>query len=165
MIEQLFTRVASRVAAWSGSSAAFGIAVTIVIVWAALGPFVGYSEIWQLAINTGTTIITFLMVFIIQNSQNRDTAALQVKIDALIIATKGASNALVDLEKASPDEIEELHKHYCAIAERATKLGYDFSSSDPLARRDPRPGRGIRKNRPDRQGAKRGGGSRRAKTA
>jgi low affinity Fe/Cu permease len=133
-IERYFTVMASRIASWSGSPAAFGVALFAVAAWAILGPVVHYSELWQLAINTGTTIITFLMVFIIQNSQNRDTRALQIKIDELILATKGASNSLIDLENSSAAELEELHKRYCEIAARAKALGYDFDVESPLAK-------------------------------
>ena len=103
------------------------------IVWAALGPLVGYSEVWQLAVNTGTTIVTFLMVFIIQNSQNRDTRALQIKMDELIRATSGASNSLLDLETLSASEIAELHDRYCRIAARAKELGIEFDQGTPPA--------------------------------
>lgn len=130
-IERVFTRMADRVAAWTGGPSAFALALGAMIVWAILGPIVGFTELWQLAVNTGTTIITFLMVFIIQNSQNRDTRALQVKLDELIRATHGANNALLDLENMSASEIEALHRQYCAIARRAKALGYDFDEESP----------------------------------
>jgi low affinity Fe/Cu permease len=130
-VDRAFTKVANVIAAWAGSPEGFALALLSMVVWAALGPVVGYSEIWQLSVNTGTTIVTFLMVFIIQNSQNRDTRAIQIKIDELIRATRGASNSLLDLEILSSSEIEELHKRYCAIAERAKALGYDFDTGSP----------------------------------
>ena len=84
MFERFFSQAANKVSDWAGSPGGFSLALGAMIVWAALGPLVGYSEVWQLAVNTGTTIVTFLMVFIIQNSQNRDTRALQIKMDELI---------------------------------------------------------------------------------
>ena len=101
----------------SGSSAAFLIATTFIIVWAATGPAFGYSDTWQLVINTATTIITFLMVFLIQNTQNRDTMALQVKLAELIIAMKGAENRFAAVEDLSDEELEQLHKDLAARAQ------------------------------------------------
>jgi low affinity Fe/Cu permease len=100
-----FARWAANV---SGSSFTFGLAVVIVIAWAATGPLFGYSDTWQLVINTGTTIVTFLMVFLIQSTQNKDTQALQIKLDELIRATKGARNLLIDLEQLDDEQIELL---------------------------------------------------------
>jgi low affinity Fe/Cu permease len=111
-----FSAIVSRIA---GGPVLFLAAFALVLVWAAFGPVTGYSEAWMLVINTATTIITFLMVFIIQSSQNRDTAALQVKIDELIRATEGASNRLIDLEQLYPSEIAALRLHYLHIAEKA----------------------------------------------
>jgi low affinity Fe/Cu permease len=118
-----FTRFAAATAHLAGQPAAFAIACLFIIVWAASGPFMGFSERWQLVVNTGTTIITFLMVFIIQNTQNRDSAAVQVKLDELIRATKGARNALLDLEELSEEQIEEMRAHYEHLARRARKRG------------------------------------------
>jgi low affinity Fe/Cu permease len=95
------------------------IAVSIVVVWAIMGPMFGFSDTWQLVINTGTTIITFLMVFLIQNTQNRDSEALQVKLDELIRATHGAQNALLDLEELEEEELDRIKAGYEKIAERA----------------------------------------------
>jgi low affinity Fe/Cu permease len=101
-----FSKFANATARLTGRPSAFIIATLTVIVWAATGPIFHYSDTWQLVINTGTTIITFLMVFLIQNTQNRDTMALQVKLDELIRATEGARNDLMGVEERSEEEIE-----------------------------------------------------------
>jgi low affinity Fe/Cu permease len=129
MIDRLFSSCATLVSGWAGSPWGFMAAFAVVIVWALLGPVLDFSSAWQLAINTGTTIVTFLMVFIIQSSQNRDTRALQVKLDELIRATEGADNRLLDLETLSASEIAVLHKRYNAIAIRAKELGIEFAAS------------------------------------
>lgn len=108
MIDHLFTRIASAVARAAGQPLAFVIALLIIIVWGTSGPLFGYSDTWQLVINTGTTIVTFLMVFVIQNSQNRDSAALQAKLDELIRAVDGARNGFVGIEHLTDHEIERL---------------------------------------------------------
>ena len=117
----LFCRIANEASRVLGSAAAFGFAVGIVILWAATGPLFGYSDTWQLVINTGTTIVTFLMVFLIQNTQNRDSAAIQLKLDEMIRATRGAHNALMDLEKLSAKDLEEIRLLYEKLAEMARK--------------------------------------------
>jgi low affinity Fe/Cu permease len=113
----------SRFAKWTchitGSPAAFGLAMTTILVWITTGPFFGFSDTWQLVINTGTTIITFLMVFLIQNTQNRDSQAIQVKLDELIRCTKGAHTALLDLEELEENELGRIRDDYEALAERA----------------------------------------------
>jgi low affinity Fe/Cu permease len=101
---------------WAGSSAAFGIAVGVVLAWAVTGPIFGFSNTWQLVINTGTTIVTFLMVFLIQRAQNKDSKAIQLKLNELVAAMKGASNNLVDVEALTEAEIETLHRHYRELA-------------------------------------------------
>jgi low affinity Fe/Cu permease len=112
-----------RFAKWTshvcGTPAAFGIAFGIIIVWAVSGPVFGFSNTWQLVINTCTTIVTFLMVFLIQNTQNRDAQAMQVKLDELIRCTSGAHVALLDLEELEEHELEEIRRDYEALAERA----------------------------------------------
>jgi low affinity Fe/Cu permease len=103
----------------AGKPGTFFVAVLTIVVWAVSGPLFGFSDTWQLVINTGTTIITFLMVFLIQNTQNRDSEAMQVKLDELIHVTKGAQNALLDLEELEDDELDRIRDGYEKIAERA----------------------------------------------
>lgn len=115
----IFTCIAQKIATWAGHPATFICAATAVIVWAACGPLFGYSDTWQLVINTSTTIITFLMVFLIQNTQNRDTHALQMKLDELIRTQKGANIELLDLEELEEHELDKLHRKYEKMAEDA----------------------------------------------
>ncbi len=126
MLAKAFSHFASAASRWAGSPVAFATAGLVVIIWAFAGPLFGFSDVWQLTINTGTTIVTFLMVFLIQNSQNRDTKALQIKMDELIRATKGASNALIDLENMTEAEIDQLHERYSHLAAHAKELGVDL---------------------------------------
>lgn len=114
-----FTRFARFAAHATGQPAAFLLAASVIIVWGITGPLFGFSDTWQLVINTGTTIITFLMVFLIQNTQNRDTGALQIKLDELIRAVKGAHNALLDLEELEDKDIERVRKVYTRLAKEA----------------------------------------------
>lgn len=107
-MDRLFTLVASRTAFAAGQPAAFIIAVTVITAWAITGPLFGWSDTWQLVVNTGTTIATFLMVFLIQNSQNRDAAAMQAKLDELIRAMKDARNEFVGIEHLADHEIEAI---------------------------------------------------------
>lgn len=116
--QHLFSSFAGTVAEWCGRPVAFVAAVAIVVVWAISGPFFDYSETWQLVINTGTTIITFLMVFILQNSQNRDSRALQAKLDELIL-TSQAENQFVGVEKLDEQELRKISE---ALAERAKQV-------------------------------------------
>ena len=104
-VSRFFDHFAAQVTKWAGSPIAFGIALIAVIVWAISGPAFGYSETWQLVINTGTTIITFLMVFLIQQSQNKDSEALHLKLDELLIAVSGADERLVDAERLDEDKL------------------------------------------------------------
>ena len=110
-----FTRFAKKTAQLSGRPGAFGLAALTIIVWLVTGPIFGYSDTWQLIINTGTTIITFLMVFLIQNTQNRDGRAMQLKLDELIHATKRARDELVDLEDLSDEALDRLQREFEAI--------------------------------------------------
>jgi low affinity Fe/Cu permease len=116
---RLFSRFAKWAARFCGHPGVFLVAVAIVLIWAVTGPIFHYSDTWQLVINTGTTIITFLMVFLIQNTQNRDTEAVHLKLDELIRATKGAQNSLMDMEEAEEDELDQIHQHYQALADDA----------------------------------------------
>jgi low affinity Fe/Cu permease len=111
-----FARWASR---FSARPLTFATAFAVVVVWLVTGPIFGFSNSWQLVINTGTTIVTFLMVFLIQNTQNRDTEALQLKLDELIRATQGAHNALLDLEELDEKTLGDFRRRYEALAERA----------------------------------------------
>ena len=113
-----FSNFARGMATASGKPATFAIALFIVIIWVATGPIFGYSDTWQLVINTGTTIVTFLMVFLIQNTQNRDTQALQLKLDELIRVTKGASNRMINLEEMDEDHLERLRQIYERLANK-----------------------------------------------
>jgi low affinity Fe/Cu permease len=115
----VFTRFARWTAQKAGEPFAFIAGVIIILVWAGLGPVCGFGDTWQLVINTGTTIITFLMVFVIQNTQNRDTAAMHIKIDELIRASAKADNALLDLEELEEAELESLRSDYERLAEQA----------------------------------------------
>jgi low affinity Fe/Cu permease len=116
-----FTRFAKWTARATGQPAAFAIAVTVIFVWAISGPVFAFSDTWQLVINTGTTIVTFLMVFLIQNTQNRDSEAIQVKLDEIIRAIEGADNALLDLEELDEKELDVIRQHYEVMAEEARK--------------------------------------------
>ena len=111
-----FARWTSRAA---GNPLTFLGAVLVIVVWALSGPLFGFSDTWQLVINTGTTIVTFLMVFLIQNTQNRDSAAVQLKLDDLIRAVAGAHNALLDLEELTENELERMHVRYEALARQS----------------------------------------------
>ena len=116
-----FRRFANAVARLAGRPITFAVAAGMMVVWAAMGPFVGFSDVWQLTVNTGTTIITFLMVFVIQNTQNRDGMAVQIKLDELIRATRSAHNALLDLEELSEEELIAFRQRYMELAERARR--------------------------------------------
>ena len=107
-MDRLFTAFAGRIAAFAGKPAAFVAALALVVVWAVTGPIFGFSETWQLVINTGTTIVTFLMVFLVQNSQNRDSAAIQAKLDELIRAIETARAEFIGIEHMTDAEIEEI---------------------------------------------------------
>jgi low affinity Fe/Cu permease len=115
---ELFSRFARRVSVLTGSPAAFLLAVLVILVWVITGPLAGFSNTWQLIINTGTTIVTFLMVFLIQNSQNRESQATQLKLDELIRALTQANNGVIDIENASEEELARLHDRFQRLHER-----------------------------------------------
>ena len=117
----MFDRFSSKVTRATGSPSAFLIAFAFIIVWAVTGPLFNFSDTWQLVINTSTTIITFLMVFIIQQSQNKDTMAIQLKLNELIAASGGASNRLIDIEDLTDEELQTLKKFYVKLARLAEK--------------------------------------------
>jgi low affinity Fe/Cu permease len=126
-----FTRFAKKTAQLAGRPAAFGLALGTIVAWLVSGPLFGFSDTWQLIINTGTTIVTFLMVFLIQNTQNRDTAAIQIKLDELIRVTRG-HNALMDLEELDEKELELFREKYERMAAKARermKRGDDDTGS------------------------------------
>jgi low affinity Fe/Cu permease len=123
-------RLSTRVTKWTGGSTAFGLACVTILVWLVTGPIFDYSNTWQLVINTGTTIVTFLMVFLIQRSQNKDSLAFQLKLNELVAAVQGASNRLIDIEDLTEDELAVLHRHYrqlAAIAKRDSTLTQSHS--------------------------------------
>jgi low affinity Fe/Cu permease len=107
-----FARIAGRVAAWTGSSWAFCMALLVVVVWAVTGPLFQFSDTWQLVINTGTTVVTFLVVFLIQNTQNRDARAIHLKLDEIIKAMDQAQNEMIDIEHLSDEELQKLANKY-----------------------------------------------------
>lgn len=121
MKNQIFERFANTATRFTGSSAAIMAATIIVVIWAISGPFFGYSETWQLIINTGTTIITFLMVFLIQKAQNKDSKAIQLKLNELIASHKNASNRMIDIEEITEKELDDLHLFYRKLAELAAR--------------------------------------------
>ena len=116
-----FNRSAKLTARASGHATAFFVAVLIILIWATTGPLFHFSETWQLVINTGTTIVTFLMVFLIQNTQNRDSEAVQLKLDELIRAMEGAHNALLDIEELTEQELDQIRDRYEQLARQARK--------------------------------------------
>lgn len=131
----IFNRIASWVTQKTGSPAAFIMAASLILIWLVSGPFFGFSDTWQLVINTSTTIITFLMVFIIQQSQNKDTAAIQLKLNELIACNEKASNRLVDIEDLTEDELKVLKDFYIRLSEKAKKEK-DLHSSHSLDEAD-----------------------------
>ena len=110
-----------RATEWAGSSLAFGVALSIIVVWVVTGPLFGFSDTWQLVINTGTTVVTFLMVFLIQRAQNKESKIVQLKLSEIVAALQGASNRLIDVEGLSEQELEVLHRHYQALAKLAAR--------------------------------------------
>jgi low affinity Fe/Cu permease len=128
----LFGKMSNKVTKATGSPIAFITALTIVFIWAVTGPLFGYSDTWQLVINTGTTIVTFLMVFIIQQSQNKDTVAIQLKLNELIACSEKASNRLIDIEDLTEEELDKIKKFYIKLADLAEREK-DVNSSHSLS--------------------------------
>ena len=118
-ISMAFTRFAQSAARFTGRPPCFAIAAAMIVVWAMTGPIFKFNNTWQLVINTGTTIVTFLMVFLIQNTQNRDTEALQIKLDELIRATQSANNTLLALEELDDEAVEKQRRHFADLARAA----------------------------------------------
>lgn len=116
---KIFTTFSKAASRWTGHPLAFLVAFAVIVIWGVTGPLFGFSDTWQLVINTSTTIITFLMVFLIQNTQNRDTAALQVKLDELIYVMDKANNCLLDLEELEEGELEQIRGTYEKVAKQA----------------------------------------------
>jgi low affinity Fe/Cu permease len=126
--ERMLETTARKVTAWTGSTSAFALSVSVVLIWILSGPLFHYSDTWQLVINTGTTIVTFLMVFLIQRSQNKDSLALHLKLNEIVAAMKGASNRLIDVEAMSEADLRALHAHYETLA-RMAKRDLDLQCS------------------------------------
>lgn len=120
-MNEQFRKFAQKISTICGSPYAFGFSVLVILVWAFLGPVFKYTDTWQLVINTGTTIITFLMVFLIQNTQNRDARATHLKIDELIHANKHARNQLIDLEQLTDEALDKLHAELCVLHDVTTE--------------------------------------------
>jgi low affinity Fe/Cu permease len=121
-MKDLFRTIAARISAWTGTATVFLGAVFVIAIWGITGPAFHYSDTWQLVINTGTTIITFLMVFLIQNTQNRDGKAVQIKLDELIRATKGARNSYVGLEDLSDEDLDELDREFKSLTQSPSTI-------------------------------------------
>ena len=117
----VFERFANKITSFTGTSTAFTFAFSIIILWAISGPLFDFSETWQLVVNTGTTIITFLMVFLIQKTQNKDSKAIQLKLNELIAASEKASNRMVDIEDLTEEELDNLHRYYEKLSDLAKK--------------------------------------------
>ena len=124
-----FTRVSKATAHVTGQPVTFATALLLIVVWAITGPLFHWSDTWQLVVNTGTTVVTFLMVFLIQSTQNRDAEAVQIKLDELLRVTAGAHNVLLDLEEMEESDLEKLHDAYYRLAEEARR-GRDAGRSD-----------------------------------
>ena len=144
--EDVLETAARKVTTWTGSTSAFALSVSIVFVWLLSGPLFHYSDTWQLVINTGTTVVTFLMVFLIQRSQNKDSLALHLKLNEIVAAMKGASNRLIDVEALSERELRTLHDHYQTLAIMA-KRDIDLLCSHSVEEAENRHRRKIRQEK------------------
>ncbi len=128
-MQKMFTKFARWASHWTGQPIAFLLAAGVILSWILSGPIFGFSDTWQLVINTGTTIVTFLMVFLIQNTQNRDTKALQLKLDELIFVMAKANNSLLDLEEMDEKELDKVRDRYERMAAKARKGGMTYDSA------------------------------------
>jgi len=143
-VGQRLERWSRLVTAWTGSSWAFGVAVMVILAWLVTGPIFQFSDTWQLVINTGTTVVTFLMVFLIQRAQNKDSLAIQLKLNELVAAVGGASNRLIDVEDLTEAELRRLHVFYRRLAEMAKRdldLGRSHSVEEAEVRHRAKHGR------------------------
>ena len=134
-------RLSRAVTAWVGTSWAFAVALAVIVAWALTGPIFHFSDTWQLIINTGTTIVTFLMVFLIQRSQNKDALAIHLKLNEIVAALQGASNRLVNVEDLTEAEVRLLHRHYArlvALARESADLTESHSIEEAAARHAPK---------------------------
>jgi low affinity Fe/Cu permease len=148
--EPALERLSRLATDWSGSSAAFALAALSIVVWLVTGPLFGFSDTWQLVINTGTTIVTFLMVFLIQRSQNKDSQAIHLKLNELVAAVTGASNRLINVEGLTEEEIKALHDHYGRLVDLAkadSRLTQSHSVEEAALRHSLKKGGGTRGGR------------------
>ncbi len=148
-------RLARQATVRAGSSWAFGLALAVVLVWLVTGPFFGFSDTWQLVINTGTTIMTFLMVFLIQRAQNKDSLSIQLKLNEIVAALEGASNHLINVEDLGEAEVGVLHQHYQKLAE-LVKLDHIITQSHSIEEAERRFEETPEKQLPKSKVAKRG---------
>jgi low affinity Fe/Cu permease len=149
LIGHWLERFSLRAMEWAGSSIAFGTATAIILLWIASGPLFGFSDTWQLVINTGTTIVTFLMVFLIQRAQNKESRIVQIKLSEIVAALPGASNQLIDVDALSEAELETLHRHFHRLAKLALQDTdvHQSHSIDEAERRHEEKARSPRKPR------------------
>ena len=141
-----FERFSEAVTRWTGSSTAFGLALAVIVGWACLGPVFHFSDTWQLVINTGTTIVTFLMVFLIQRSQNKESLAIHLKLNEIVAALEGASNRLIEAESFSEKELDALQTHYrelAALAKKDARVTESHSVEEARHRHDKKSGRQV----------------------
>ncbi len=146
-ISEILERFSLAATKATGTSTAFILAVAVLIVWGLTGPLFRFSDTWQLVINTGTTIVTFLMVFLIQRTQNKDARAIHLKLNEIVAALEGASNRLIDVEDLTEADIETLHKHYqklVALAKKDMKLTQTHSVEEATARHGEKYGKGAK---------------------
>jgi low affinity Fe/Cu permease len=147
---RILERLSTAATMWTGTSMAFALACAVIVAWVVSGPLFGFSDTWQLVINTGTTIVTFLMVFLIQRAQNKDSMALHLKLNELVAAVEGASNRLIDVEDLSEDELELLHRFYARLvtmAKRDVTLTQSHSIEDAERRHSTKMARATGKAR------------------